>query len=112
MTATMQETVGRALESLTGTTPSLDPTNGYGIGQDNPTQPPASVHTLSRDEKRVATRLRPALEAFPSDTWRRKVFNFDETNAAVLKLTKEVESFIKRCCLNRRVNGLVAERSG
>jgi len=30
------------------------------------------------------------------------VFNFDESHPAVLKLTKEVEGFVKRTCLNRR----------
>lgn len=30
------------------------------------------------------------------------MFNFDESNQSVLRLTKEVEAFVKRCCLNRR----------
>jgi DNA replication protein DnaC len=98
----MPDIAANALHSLTGTTPFPDPMSSDASGLYNPTNLPESVRTPSTNQNRVATPLRPALDAFPAEVWRKKVFGFDETHPGVLKLTKEVESFIKRCCLNRR----------
>ena len=98
----MPDLVGNALHSLTGTTPFPDPMSSDASGPYSPTNPPESVRTHSNNQNSAATPLRPALDAFPVEVWRKKVFGFDETHPGVQKLTKEVESFIKRCCLNRR----------
>ena len=98
----MPELAVSALASLTGTTPSADLTSFDASGLYSPTNLPESVRTPSTNQNRVAPPLRPSLDAFPVDVWRKKVFGFDETHPGVQKLTKEVESFIKRACLNRR----------
>lgn len=87
----MPETVGRALESLTGTTTS-------------PTTPDGSETTLTNAAPTKALfRIRPILERFPSPGWRKAAFGFDEGHHAKVRLlAKEAESFVKRCALNKR----------
>lgn len=69
-----------------------------------------SVETAEGESKRDGDPATPRkslspramLERFPSESWRKEVFRFDESNPKVLKATKEMEAFTKRACLNKR----------